>query len=633
MVDRIACSTESRALTPATLRRQYHASVTFTCAYKTDDKDPARCGIEVAAKAGRCLFHSKATSLAKFKRAFLSLAASCSRRQVALDATGFLFPSGFRWPSGSFRWPVVLYKARFLGPTTFDAVVFHEDVDFSKAHVDGELKILRCQFRQSLIMPGLSSLTSLTIEDSRIDVNLLLSNTPFSANVAVISSTIRGDCVFSRLQPVEGASTGTLSLQSVTLDDLILYSLQGKTLIDSVRVRGNVAAGDTVHQGEFTVKSTAVDGDFRVSGARFSETVAVGVTAKGTISLDRATFVKAASLANSSFYGPVTCLDLVIGQGINFSASYFGGRLVFTTLAHRGKILFEGAVFCGLVRVSDVKLSASDCLSFDKSMFSAGCLLEKITASANDEGTVLLNLTDVFVQPGHAIRLARPPTDRESTVPELNVNRIDFKGADVHRFDLDFEHAEKLTLSPKTPDARRQAADIYRGLRHSHQKHLRYADAGEFFVKEMNETLALAFAQRKYFKWALLGAYWLFSRYGESYNRALASWALWTLLVGVMATGTSILVWWPPDMNWVDTGRGVTSALRAIFSDDVGRIINTGLRVVAPLALPTRLEASIAWPSDPTLFFVLARVISLTFVSFFVIALRRQFQRRPGEDS
>ncbi len=599
----------------------------MTCSYRT--ADGRQCQHDVAG-ADRCLFHSPSTDRAVFKSALTELVSQCTKSKVAIDATGFEFPSDFKWPKSECRVPVVLSVAHFRGTTELDAVVFHEDVDFSAAAVDGSIRIRRCQFRQSLIMPAITRLESLVVEDSRIDVNLLLSTLPFSTDVRVASSTIRGDCMLSRTAPLQLLTPGKLSLLSVTIDDLILGGQQGETLVNSARIRGNISAGGSEHAGKFNVASAAVDGDIELSHAHFNSTVSIRVTAKGTVSLNDASFSELAKLTDSSFYGPVTCLNLDVSAGIDFSGSYFGDRLILTANEVEKGIRFEDVAFCGLVRVSDVKLSSSNRLSFDRSMFSAGCLLEKITAPDGLNGEILLNLSDVFVQPGHAIRLSRPPTDLGKPHPELNINWIDLRGADVQRFDLDFEHAEQLTLSPDGDRGRHQAADIYRGLRHSHQKHLRYAEAGKFFVKEMDLRLEVARGKDRW-QHTLLWLYRRTSRYGESYLRPLSLLAILTLITGALGTGA--LVPAPPCDACADAGRTVASAASWDgYWSTVWSIVSTGIQIVVPLQLPDKVQKDISWPDDPTSLYVLSRVLSISLISFIVIALRRQFQRRPGED-
>ena len=489
----------------------------------------------------RCVFHAEedAAKRAEFERRFREWADEADETGGILDAAGFIFPRGFAFTGGKrFFHGISFYRARFLGDATFRAIVSSESVDFTRAELGGTLRVTGADVRQSLILSRLEAtdgaVARVEVDGSRVGTNLSFTGLDPRVAVSVSGTTILEDVYLSRAAGRDGEAVEAFEMGSASMRDLVVSpGAQGAITLDSLHVRGALAAAEARFRGPFQLDACTVDGYTTFARSLFEKEVQLRLSCHGPFSCRGTAFKAHADLSESGFYGPAVMLGLDLHKGMRLENAYFGDRLAFSTLGHPtgGDIRFHQVAFCGQTLLSHLLLTKEHSLDLSASTFSANVVFSDIHQPKPPEGTApaapdakgqapsarrqeaLIKLHDVLVQPGCLIRFslersARPgesdgpkTTDqaRPAPSPEPDRGLVDLTGnppvrieqiwmqqSDVDRFQIDVEDAVNVQPDDELDaKAQQEKADLFRGLRMSNEREMRHAEAGEFYRKEM----------------------------------------------------------------------------------------------------------------------------------------------------
>ncbi|MCK4404694.1 MAG: pentapeptide repeat-containing protein [candidate division Zixibacteria bacterium] len=258
---------------------------------------------------------------------------------------------------------------------------------------------------------------------------------------------------------------------------------------------------------------------------------------EGDAYLGGAAFTGKANFRETVFKGEANFRDAFFRGETHFGGAAFKGELYFWNARFKGEAGFRGAVFKGgtyfLYAAFKGEADFRDAAFKDKAYFT----------DATFEDTLLIN-AEIHDKKGfhqeidfRSVKFSKP---EKVIFQKVDLSKFRFLETDlrgVHFTDVDWNKEkgkgrnmvfDEVFHDPRTkkPDYT-LIAQLYRRLRANYEENLRYSEAGDFYIGEMEMTRK---AQTSIFKKLPLLFYKTLSNYGESYYRPLG-WIAAILLV------------------------------------------------------------------------------------------------------
>ena len=300
-------------------------------------------------------------------------------------------------------------------------------------------------------------------------------------------------------------------------------------------------------------------------GADFSEATFDGAANfasavfKGKAEFTKAVFNGPAYFVLAVFKDRASFSSAIFKRGANFQAAFWGHANFFRAAFEAGAY-FEGAPFEGGADFSDTLFKGEadfggahfrDKGYFFSAVFKGGAYFWGATfegkadfGHATFEDTLLINGTEHHKKTFkkdvdfRSVKFSKP---ERAKFEKLNLSRVRFLDTDlskVHFTDVNWYRengkGRNRVFDEVSPDPEDRnffdyalVAQLYRRLRANYEENLRYSEAGDFYIGEMEMTRK---AQTSVFKKLPLLFYKAISNYGESYYRPLC-WIAAILLI------------------------------------------------------------------------------------------------------
>lgn len=363
-------------------------------------------------------------------------------------------------------------------------------------------------------------------------------------------------------------------------------------------------------------------------GAWFDDTIFSGYAFFNSVlfstdaTFDSATFTREALFLGAAFDGDASFRDATFGGDAFFEHATFSRHASFVDVTF-GKdamffdVTFKNLLFHKAVLLGNVRLGArfDGIAVFEKVVFQRDTIesSDLATATRGNIGLSVTSFDGAYVSEGAEVRFIQQREYNASLDVERNlgIDRVSFLNVDLERFN--FQQVEWGTLHGRravieevlmgrppfedvTPEQVRQ---ICARLRANQEKALRYAEAGDFFIGEMDmrrrwlrERGWRAFPER-----FLLSLFSGLSRYGESISRpALATVIIVFVLVGLRLVLREPSEWHPYQPLSVEESlvRSVASFFQlrttTLWTDILERLVSIPILGVLFIALRRKLE-------------------------------------------
>ncbi|MCJ7634343.1 pentapeptide repeat-containing protein [Candidatus Bathyarchaeota archaeon] len=358
------------------------------------------------------------------------------------------------------------------------------------------------------------------------------------------------------------------------------------------------------------------NGEVRFSGVTFKgKAIFCGVTFNG-IARFRATFKGRATFLKATFNGEVRFSKATFSEIVYFRKAIFNNKAYFSeiefTRAYFFRAIFNNKAYFSKTRIGiNARFSGA---KFHEVEF-VGLVRQKDgVLSTNDPVLIFEDAT--FNNP------------KNTRFDQLDLSNVSFVLTDISQIDigenvrwdankklLDERRAEKGEVSYE------KVATVYRRLRQNLESKLRYAEAGRFFIAEMEVKRKNVKTKNRVLRWlrtnflSALAWYKYFSNYGENYQRVI----LWIVLTPFAAALLTTLFITPLPY---------LSRFPVNFQDYINRLNQFFINFQSYYS--DYLFAFFQLKSDN--FGELAlRMFSLLLMGQLYIALRRQFERRGKE--
>jgi uncharacterized protein YjbI with pentapeptide repeats len=534
-----------------------------------------RCSREVY-KNGRCIFHAEDKDPIDFNNALIQ-ELNTMANQDRYDFTGFIFPK-------------VDFSAKtFEKPAYFTGATFKDEVKFNKAVFNELAKFDGCEFQR----------ISYFDEATFRNVASFTAST-FKEEVRFTNAKFHGEANF-----------------------------MGASFQKSVFSISEFKSSVTFHGSKFNEEAWFHQTIFNIAylgNIRFQKQVRFfNVEFSRQVTFDYTEFQGPALFIGSIFYGETLFQQVVFRGGANFTRTIFN-VVSFPYTYFQGTIAFVNCAFVGPAWFANVRpLKHNSVLMFigdpDRAEPDVKQFCNKIDEMVKSEleknwGKDLNQLETVIQRGKISLRMVLFKGTDVRGIQFLNVE-WDKKevGPRCLRMKRNIIYDEKLIENSEGPPDYESVARIYWGLRHNYERSGRYADAGDFYISEMEmRRLQTAPPPRKGSKptvWKIihrtisswgwwrrnllspLAIYKYLSLYGESY--ALAG--LWIIITIILFTFLRTLL--PPQggpsPDILDNP--LTRSILALFQlrgeetiDNIERIIGAILTGNLFIALRRRLE-------------------------------------------
>jgi len=434
-----------------------------------------RCGRKRYRNGRRCIFHEESKDLREFVRQFLRELQGDEPDEGILDFTGAIFPS------------MVFYQEET--PLTFRKVVSFVGARFGAAYFGQEALV---SFVQIEPLPGVKFQ-----KQARFDCATFL-----HAN-------------FDRVTFSEGVSfDGTEFEVGATFDGAQFQKEFEIASFDGTKFGGPAAFQNAVFQGTALFVSTEFQDSASFSGTIFR----------------RVMFSYTAFQKDVSF-------EATVFQEVDFDPDRIGGKCRFVNSGFLGDSRFkslETSVSSKIEFVGDIYTQRPDLKGFwqgcsqlqrDKLAKVWGVGLRRLD-TAFEEGYLAMDMVSLLETDAKDIRFLNVRWSQKQMLRSFNI----LKRTAVHDEMLLYE----VPMASRNYGA---VARLYRELRHNYEQELRYPEAGDFYVGEM-EMRRLQISRQHLSAWGWLRRnllspiawYRNLGLYGESYALA-ALWIIGTILL------------------------------------------------------------------------------------------------------
>jgi uncharacterized protein YjbI with pentapeptide repeats len=267
-----------------------------------------------------------------------------------------------------------------------------------------------------------------------------------------------------------------------------------------------------------------------------------GVQFNGAADFRKATFNGNAYFSNAIFNEKVCFLRATFNEKAHFRATFkranfiratFNGNAYFSNAIFNEAVTFKEATFNKKADFSEAKIGRV--AYFPHAVFNEVKFVDLKRGKKgilSTDGPVLIFRGATFNDP------------ENTRFDQLDLSNISFVAADVSQIDIGENvrwDANKKFLDERLAErgevSYEKAGTVYRRLRQNLESKLRYAEAGKFFIAEMEVKRKNIRTKNKALKWlrtnilSVLAWYKYFCNYGEDHQRAI----LWVLLTPLVA--------------------------------------------------------------------------------------------------
>ena len=527
-----------------------------------------RCQVEmskgqcrrVIVRDSMCIFHLKNKNEEEaegFKRAISKELMKLKSGVTLADFRGFVFPRGIRLSDFCvhLKGPIVFSEATFEKEAVFVGVTFSKKADFSGATFMSKADWSNTKFAEKADFSGATFKGEVGMFDAEFQKEADFSLSTFEEDVFLIGSRFQGRASFAAL-----TCSGKVDLFGCVFHDEAIFSQASfknanfsesqfkAAYFSRTEFSGIAQFLNATFSGEanFFIARIA-EADFKK--ARFENTVNIIESSSGKI-----------DFSGSLFSGKVTFEGVEFNES-DFSQVRFEDRTVFNN-SDFAVARFDGSKFHGKVEFSNCR--------FSKVLRFSGALL--------DEPSIVFTSASVAsVAPGNHAILGRDCLLAFDHVQVRHPTRLEFREVDMSRISLldtnlkgmRFLKArwvryngrdttyDEMILNEKAEGDPESVAELYRRLRQNYEESLRYTDAGDFFIGEMEMrkrsmlsvdasrgTHGPSFSSSIWITLNQLGAriafygYDILGRYGESYWRPI----LLSPMVMILFLGIRLLI-------------------------------------------------------------------------------------------
>jgi len=296
-------------------------------------------------------------------------------------------------------------------------------------------------------------------------------------------------------------------------------TFQGKAYFCGAKFKGETSFDRATFQDDAEFSQTTVDPVAFFPGAEFNQRA----------SFSGATFKNSAKFRSATFHG-VT----------DFSTATFEGEADYTGASFRGSVTFQDSRYSAgrfdsaefLNEIDWSRCRFKNELSFSRAFFTDQSIMFTSNPDAMEPRAVIIG--EGCLLAFDRVRILEPKgiefVDIDLSKTRLlhtDVSHVRFLGErwPVSRKGRSVAYDEKLLKH--TPKNAAAVAELYRRLRRNYEVALRYSDAGQFFVGEMEVRKWALSPGDGFINWlkrnvfSVLGIYGFISQYGESYWRPI----------------------------------------------------------------------------------------------------------------
>lgn len=471
-------------------------------------------------------------------------------------------------------------NVEFIGRASFTDAVFTQLAKFSLTKFSGKTDFSGCRFKGETTYDNAAFLNAAGFQHAEFNGGTVFSETDFSDVVIFQDAKFHGAAFFGQAQ----------FLNEVDFDDAVFDRLAdffGARFLGNSGFRSCHFGGDV----GFADARFALAADFGhslfLASADFEVTVFLGLT----------------HFSNAKFAGTAVFKRTKIGQYLSFDRAEFAGDGYFQDLDFLEQENRAGAA----LNFGSVVIRSADSVRFEgrgekpldlsrtRFAFTDTNMIRFLNVTFSNSRTIQgLRWKDRFVMwlSNKALNEHVRVYDEENVLDECTQRRIDDPRTTKFRT-LKWEHV----------------GAIYKGLRESYERSLKYDEAGQFHIREM-EARRYAAGQRgnsRLGKWnrrnlSILNIYRWLSLYGESY-RLTAIWIASTVFFFAV-------------LRWL---------LNVSLDDDIASVLSS---LVDSLGenLSRSVLAFLQLRSDTTID-LLERIAGAILVILFGMALHRNFKR------
>lgn len=554
------------------------SETTKRCQVKMHDGNP--CGRELFDDEC-CIFHSEKEDKnpklfqESFDAIFKAVPPKC------YDFTNFVFPKDVLFPKefprkviflkSAFNGKVRFDEARFGGGADFGGVTFCTNADFWRTTFQGEVSFLSTRF-----------LGEVSFDDAT-----------FKGEVEFI------DSVFSEKAYFRGAGFGGIT---------------------------HFGAATFQSDADFQEASFGAEVHFLYAKFRGNATF-VRANFKERVELVAATLGGLAWFTDTTFEGDADFTRIVCNGQARFWRAVFHKNADFSGAKFRETIEFWSSKFKGAVYLSDAMFE-------EDANFGRACFEDILVINTEQKDKKGFRRAVDF----RWVKFANP---EEIHFQKVDLSTFRFLETDVRRVhftDVDWykekNKGRNKVFDEVSPDPKTKKFDyaliaqLYRRMRANYEENLRYSEAGDFYIGEMEMTRK---AERNIFKKLPLLFYKAISNYGESYYRPLC-WIAAILLIFA-------LIFMFAGIEPVSLDRDNQTAdiinYRLDFSSfesflpSIQKIkdYRTSALYTASIFFLVRDKKYTTMTSWGRFLFVLESILSPVTLAFFLLALRRRFKR------
>ena len=336
---------------------------------------------------------------------------------------------------------------------------------------------------------------------------------------------------------------------------------------------------------------------------------------------------------------PATSLDAVFKGKADFWGASFKGKADFWGASFKGVAIFWDVFFEGIECKTDFRFATFE----GKAHFwDATFKGEAVFADVTFEDTLLINAERLQKKAFHrevdfrGVKFSKPEKVQFQKVDLSQVRFLETDLRKVHFTDVDWnkDKGRNRVFDEVSPDPKTKRFDyaliaqLYRRLRANYEENLRYSEAGDFYIGEMEMTRK---AQTSIFKKLPLLFYKAISNYGESYYRPLGWIAAILLIFPLLFMFAGIE---PVSLNPDNPMEGIIN-YRLDFSSGESFLPTTEkiegyytsfLYSMSVFSFIRDKKYTTIDNWGHTLF-VLESILSPVTLAFFLLALRRRFKR------
>jgi hypothetical protein len=532
----------------------------------------------------RCIFHLQNKTAEEVEEFYAELAQHKKKSEEdpsvkEMNFQGFFFPQ-YKFQHGHFGKTAIFNGAIFSGSASFDDVTFSGFASFDDVTFSEDADFMGAKFN------SLASFTNAIFSE-----NAWFGQAKFGSDVAFFGAKFGalawfGDAAFSRYAFFQHAVFG------------------GETSFNGATFGHTAWFADAA----FGRKTS-------FNGVRFSDyAFFLGAAFSGQASFSDAAFGNMVAFNGAAFSGQVSFEDVKFGPDTSFADAKFGSDVSFADAKFKN-VFFRKTKLCGN---ANLEAEFYGLAVFERVIFQRDTIESSDLAPAT-RGNIDLPVTSfdgAYVSERAEIRFIQHREYNADLDVERNfgVDRVSFLNVNLERFN--FQQVEWGTFHGRravveevlmgrppfedvTPEQVRQLCGR---LRANQEKAFRYAEAGDFFIGEMD--MRRRWLQDK--GWRALPErllLWLFSglsRYGESISRPILAGLI--IVFGLAA---------------------LRLVLREPSEWQLYQSLSIEESLVRSLASFFQLRSTTLWTD------VLERIVSIPILGVLFIALRRKLERRP----